>query len=429
MIKVSRIPFLRLIASLSDAVDLVSPVLVDHHKRVAYIALRLAEELGLSRRECSDLVVAGLLHDSGTLSLAERLDCLDFDYLPGAAGAGEHAYMGYALFRQHDVLQTPATLIRYHHITREEALRFSLPEDVSKPSLLLHLADRIDILVDHGKQVIGQRREILERLAGPGGDKFLPDHLEAFKRLAEREEFWLDLVSPSIRQIVLERAPSVWIQLNIEHFKEMAELFCRLIDYRSRFTATHSSGVAASARSLAGKAGFCEQECRMMEVAGFLHDLGKLAVPSEILEKPGKLTPEEFGVIRSHTYHTFRVLESLDETGIINRWASSHHERLDGRGYPFRQKGEVLCLGARIMAVADVFTAITEDRPYRDGMPAEKALGILENMSEGGALDADIVALLKTNFDAINEARATTQARAREQYTLLMEETADVRLG
>jgi len=364
---------------------------------------------------------------SAALSLAARLDCLDFDYVPGAAGAGEHAYMGYALLRNHELLGPAATIIRHHHVTREEAQKFSLPEEVANPGLLLHLADRVDILVDHGQQVIGQRRKILERLAGPGGEKFLPEHVDAFTSLAEKEEFWLDLVSPSIRANLTERAEGEWIRLDLDRFCGLAELFCRLIDYRSRFTATHSSGVAASARALAERMGFCAAECRMMEIAGFLHDLGKLAVPSEILEKPGKLTPEEFGVIRSHTYHTFRVLESLDEVGTINQWASFHHERLDGRGYPFHHDGDVLTLGSRIMAVADVFTAITEDRPYREGMPAQRALGVLENMAGGGALDGDVVTVVRTDFDAVSEIRATAQARAREQYDLLMEQTSEFR--
>lgn len=156
---------------------------MDHHKRVAYIALRLAEELELSEQERADLVVAALLHDAGTLSLEERLDCLDFDYIPGAAGATEHAYLGYALFRNHEALSSAATIIRYYHVSRQEAEQFEMPPDVVNLSLLLHLADRIDILVDKGRGVIGQRREVLERLTGPGGDKFLPEHVDAFSRL------------------------------------------------------------------------------------------------------------------------------------------------------------------------------------------------------------------------------------------------------
>ena len=162
-----------------------------------------------------------------------------------------------------------------------------------------------------------------------------------------------------------------------------------------------------------------------MRLAGYLHDLGKLAVPSEILEKPDKLTAAEFAVIRSHTYYTYRVLEKISGLETVNEWASFHHERLNGDGYPFHRAGDTLSLGSRIMAVADVLTAITEDRPYRAGMAPEKAMGILTSMAEGGVLDPSVVELARVNFDQVNQARGLAQSSALEEFESYAEHTVD----
>ena len=145
-------------------------------------------------------------------------------------------------------------------------------------------------------------------------------------------------------------------------------------------------------------------------------DLGKLAVPTEILEKKGKLNVAERNVIKCHTYHTYRVLESVEGLSELNEWASYHHERMDGMGYPFHMKGEDLSLGSRIMAVADTFTAITEDRPYRIGMEPKKALKLLERMGNNRAFDEDIVSIINRHFDEVNEARMSAQAAVKGEY-------------
>lgn len=154
----------------------------------------------------------------------------------------------------------------------------------------------------------------------------------------------------------------------------------------------------------------------MMKVAGYLHDLGKLAVPAEILGKPGKLTNDEWNIIRSHTYHTHHIVGAIPALEVINTWAAFHHECLDGNGYPFHIKGDDVPLGSRIMAVTDVFTAITEDRPYRKGMTTEEALWVLQQMVADLKLDGSVVSGLREHFDEVNSARVDAQATSEEEY-------------
>jgi HD-GYP domain-containing protein (c-di-GMP phosphodiesterase class II) len=166
-------------------------------------------------------------------------------------------------------------------------------------------------------------------------------------------------------------------------------------------------------------AAFSEHDAKMMKIAGYLHDLGKLAVPVEILNKPSKLTKEEFQIIKSHSYYTYRILEPITGFKIINSWASFHHECLNGSGYPFHHGANDLSLGSRITAVADIFTALTEDRPYRSGMDKENVLGIIRKLVNENAIDANIVSLLELNYENVNQCRLAAQDISREEYDLL----------
>lgn len=416
MIKEPRIPMLDLVLCLSSAMDLISPAVVNHHKQVAYIALNIATEMGLSVEEQDELLWAGLLHDSGALSLKDRIDALQFEVDFKARDLHKHAQLGYLLLKNFEPLSSVAPIVRYHHLFWDEASSSEFKGKVPPGSHILHLADRIGVLIDKEQEVLGQAKGICDKIVKYSGKMFMPEAVDAFESLAVKEYFWLDAASQSISSIIARSSRLATIELDIAGLLNLTNVFCHIIDFRSRFTATHSSGVAATAAALAGFMGFSERECRMMEIAGRLHDLGKLAVPLEILDKPGKLTKDEFNIIKIHPFYTYRILETINDLDVINVWASFHHERLDGNGYPFHHKGEDLSPGSRIMAVADVFTAITEDRPYRKGMESNEALRILENMAGVSALDSDVVSSLRLNYDEINSIRLVGQAAASKEY-------------
>ncbi len=413
MITELHISLFDLVISLSEAMDLVSPSIVNHHKRVAYIASSLGAELGLSQEEQTDLFLAGALHDSGALSLKERMDTFKFEM----EEPYRHAELGYLLLREFPPFLQVSRIVRHHHRRWEYGEgRTCGGDDVPLGSHILHLADRVDVLLKREKGILCQVRGICKKIKKEAGKRFMPEVVDAFMELADREYFWLDAASPSLDQILSRKRKASTVEVDLDTLLDLSRLFSKIIDFRSRFTATHSSGVATIAEALARLLGFSERECRMMRVAGHLHDLGKLAVPSEILEKPGRLTPKEFCAIKTHTFYTYRILERIEDLEIINAWASFHHERLDGNGYPFHHRAEDLSLGSRIMAVADVFTGITEDRPYRKGMSEEQALEVLEGMVASHALDGYVVSIAKAHYEELNSLRKEVQAAMTEEY-------------
>jgi HD-GYP domain-containing protein (c-di-GMP phosphodiesterase class II) len=162
--------------------------------------------------------------------------------------------------------------------------------------------------------------------------------------------------------------------------------------------------------------GLTELETESMKVAGNLHDLGKMAIPNSILEKNGKLTDEEFAVIRQHTYVTYIVLSSIGGIQQIAEWAAFHHERLDGSGYPFHLTSKQLGIGSRIVSIADIFTALAEERPYRHGMNKNDAMSILKDLGNKSLLDINIIKLLDANYEQIHWLTNEAQKKAMDTY-------------
>lgn len=401
---------LELLECLATAMDLISPEVRNHHLRVAVAAHAIGQEAGLPAERLEQLVVASLLHDVGGLTCKDRLELLRFE-----ENAGRHAEYGYRLLKGFPPTAGVATIVRYHHIHWNDGNCAGVDgEAVPEESHILYLADRIAVLMPQEFR-LSQAADIRARVAAQSGSQFRPDLVARFERLAGREAFWLDVHDAFLRPQIRTAVNRV-LTLSDEEVKGLGTLFSQIIDFRSSFTATHSSGVATVAEAIARLMDFSPADSLLMALAGHLHDIGKLVIPEDILEKEGPLTNEEYAVVRSHTYYTDRLLGTIGAFDTVREWAAYHHERLDGSGYPFRLRGEELSLGARIMAVADVCVALSEDRPYRRGMDRTAALRILNSMVSEGLLDGEVVGVLERHWERINHRRNTAQQTARMQY-------------
>ena len=312
MIIEPRVPAFDLVTCLSNIIDLVSPTVVNHHTHVAYISLKLGEELGLPSDKQAELVIAGLLHDVGALSLQERLESLKFDLNTSQ----KHAERGYYFLNEFEPLENIARRIRYHHIPWNYGEgTASNGEKIPFSSHIIHLADRVAISLNRSKPILDQVEDIQGRIQDRSGSLFVPEIVKAFRDLSAREYFWFDLASPapSIAVVISETLAFQALQLTMTELTNLGNLIRRIIDFRAPFTASHSLRVASTAEALSRIAGFSKREQNMIKVAGYIHDLGKLAVPAEILGKPGKLTKSEFNLVKRHTFYSYRALEPLNE--------------------------------------------------------------------------------------------------------------------
>lgn len=402
-----QIPIINMVLSLSGAIDLIDRSLTNHHKRVTYIAFSIAKQLNFSDRELKDIVLASLLHDCGAVNVSERNSLFEFDYGNSSIQRHSHGYKGWFILSDSEELKVAAEIIKFHHVFWEEQDEGYLHTDeIPIASHVLHLADRIDILINRNKEILDQRKFILNQVERCKGTMFMPEVVEAFEALAPKPYFWFDIVNPYIDELIKNEMSSYLVTLNNKNLLEFANVAHRIIDFRSKFTATHSIGVATSASSLASKLGFSKEDCELMHCAGLMHDLGKLAISERILEKPGPLDKHEYNIIKTHTYHTYRIIDSIPGLGKVRNWAAFHHEKLDGSGYPFRLKADELDLGSRILAISDMFTALTEERPYRRALSVNAAIDIIMNTK---GLDPDVKDCLYKNLEEINEIRRVSQ--------------------
>ncbi len=162
------------------------------------------------------------------------------------------------------------------------------------------------------------------------------------------------------------------------------------LEARDPYTHGHSHRVGEYACWVAEELGYSQEELQVLRHGGILHDIGKIAVREEVLNKPGRLTAEEYDHIKIHPSVGYNILKQIGELEPILPIVLSHHERIDGQGYPHSLPGGEIPKNARITAIADTFDALTSNRPYRDGMPMEKAIAVLESV-KGTQLDAEFV--------------------------------------
>ena len=203
------------------------------------------------------------------------------------------------------------------------------------------------------------------------------------------------------RQALLER-----LRKNVV---KMVDSLAQALEARDPYTAGHSLRVAEFSLMIASELGFSDFEMAILEHGAALHDIGKIAVRQEVLHKPGHLTEEEFEHIKIHPVVGREILEPLEDFKDMLDLVYYHHERIDGKGYPEGLSGDRIPLMAQIVAVADTYDAMTSDRPYRRGMPPERALLIMGEVA-GTQLNARFVEILARHVRAIEAAAAASQA-------------------
>lgn len=398
-----KVSLQRAITSLTSALDFVGIDEVHHGKRSALMGQGIARELGWDGAACRDILYAGMLHDCGVSRYREHrqlTETLEWE------GAEEHCRRGEAFLLACPPLAHFATVVRWHH-TRWEALqRSSIPTAVRLQTNLIFLADRADVLLAPYVSGSALKNEILweypaiaRRLNELSGSLFAPELVQAFCRAAERETFWLRMdpayIADEIEDCCQEETP---VELNTADALSVAGLFARTVDAKSVYTLEHSTGVARIARYLAELVGIRGDHLDKIEIAALLHDIGKLRVPEEIIDKPGLITVEERAFVRRHSYDTGRILKKVFPGQPIADWASMHHENLIGTGYPDHLAAARIPMEARLISVADIFHAFSQDRPYRDSMDAAHVMARLDEFGALGRLDSEMIELVRTHL-------------------------------
>lgn len=395
-----QIDFRQVVHALSDAIDLVGVDEVHHGKRVAVMAVECGKKLGLSAALTDRLYHAALLHDCGVSSTTvHRYLVTELDW----AGADEHCLFGHNLLKTHELFADLALLVRYHHTHWNKLTGINIDQETALINNCIYLVDRVDTLIAKYdiEELLYYKDDIRNTIAKYRDIFFAPQLVDVFMKISTSEYFWLNLQPRHLELYLNKMAKDRQIR-HIDHgcFLRIARMFATIVDAKSQFTVDHSLGVSRLARHIGELLALPRKSCEELEVAGLLHDLGKLRVPDEILEKPGPLTGMERATIKHHSFESYQILRRIDGFEAIAEMAAFHHETLSGEGYPFHRQATNLSREARIIAVADVFQALVQNRPYRDSMSAEESMDVLQKMVADDKLDPDIVKTVQDNLES-----------------------------
>ena len=421
-----------LMGALSHALDITEGQPEGHCVRCCWIGMHIGQKLNLPSAQLWELYYTLLLKDLGCSSNASRICELyltddlafkrDFKWVDGslpqvlrfvlrntgpATGLMDRLKaMGSILTNGDEIaqelIQTRCT--RGADIARQ--LRFSegvaqgihsldehwdgqgRPEALEGAAIPLYarialLAQVVDVIHSADGQAAAQR-EVQQRR----GTWFDPDLVDAFLEVASDTPFWEILNSPGVEALVFAMEPGGHeALLDEDYLDDIAEAFGKVVDAKSPYTAGHSARVGLYTALLGESMEIPEDRRRWLKRGALLHDVGKLGVSNTILDKPGKLDDAEWAAVRKHAVYTESILGRIKSFDELARVSAAHHERLDGGGYPRGLKAADIALETRIITTADIFDAITAERPYRGAVPVPKTLAIMAD-TVGTAIDA-----------------------------------------
>jgi putative nucleotidyltransferase with HDIG domain len=401
----NEINLTQLVHMLSDMLDLVGVDDLGHGKRVAYMCRETGYRLGFNPSQMENLYSAALLHDCGvsnTNTHTHIIEELDWK------GSQEHCNRGSALLQAQPLFNQLAPLIKIHHTHWEELVSGGHSE-IAYFGNLIHLCDRADAMMQQvsNRPWLAVRNSIRDRLERYRESWFQSELLDAFLDTSKTESFWLRMQPQHLSQYMAEREMADTHQMiSTNHLRHVAMLAAEIVDTKSHFTARHSLGVSHFSAHLAELTGFETDICLQIEIAGLLHDIGKMRVPDNILEKPAALSFPERAVMLGHSFESFQILHHIKGFENIARWAAYHHESLNGEGYPFHLTEAELDVPSRIIAIADIFQALTQTRPYRPAREPEAVISSLKHHVEQHKIDPDLVLMVEQNFDMCWKAAA-----------------------
>ena len=438
----AQLPRSSLLLGLSAALDLTEGQLPGHALRTTYLAVRVASRLGLGEIERADLFHASVLKDAGCSSNSAAIseifggDDIELKRRQATVDRSILAYAAFAISSLPPAEPLPARLRRLISIGLRgrgarravEQLRCERGASIARKagfpdSVATAIHDVHEHWDGHGEPR-GLRGDLINHLARiiaacAAFDVFLSirGRDEARRMVTDRRGTWYDpdvvdgllsavdsgliddLEAPDLMARTVALEPSVEAVIaGDDQVDEIASAFADIIDAKSPYTGSHSQGVARLANAMAVRIGLPDRDVIDIRRAALLHDLGKLGVPNTVLDKPGALDTTELDLVRRHPELSLRILSPIPKLSRVAELAACHHERLDGRGYFRGLAAEELAIGARIVAVADVFEALTANRPYRAAMTVERAFEILR-LESGGHLAADVVEVLRDVID------------------------------
>jgi len=363
----------------------------NHGKRIAVLCSMMGKELGLSTDDIKVITTCALFHDNALTEyiLSER-----------ATGQTKEINLKlHCIYGQRNIesllFGTSASdekeYVLYHHEQAEGGGPFGKKEgEFPLGAELIAIADMVDVKYHLQRVDLSELPSIRDQIASQCGILYTKTATDAMLAILN-EDTLEKLRDENIYDSAAKLIPEWEVGIKDEALIRIADLSAKIIDYSCTFTKRHSVQIAEMTGLMSRYYGFDSTKRVKAYLAASLHDIGKLATPAEILEKPSKLTPEEYKVIQEHVKGTYDMLKPVTGFEDICIWASNHHEKLDGSGYWAGKNADDLDFVSRLIVCADIYQGISEARPYHPGRDHKETMTIVWDMAGKGFIDSTIV--------------------------------------
>lgn len=376
-----RRKFKDIIKVLALVIDLAEGYKLHHGYNVALTGVQLGKFLNLSVNSLRNIFYAGLLHDIGEVGISKeklKVNLLDWQFNPLLRN---HTLIGEKIVSSLPTLEEASHLIRWHH---ESWDGYGYPDGLKGDKIpieasILSLCDIYDLLC-----VTYNPQKAIYELQKLKGILFCEELINQFENLIKQEKLWTpeDFDEQKWLSIGIDILDmSKLVDLKTDYYELFFKVFAKVIDAKHQYTQGHSQRVAIITKLIAKKLGLPDEEVKELGRAAFLHDAGKVGIPDKILNKPSRLTDQEFNLIKGHPIMSYELIRTVSSLAHYAPIAKHHHERYDGTGYPDGLRGDNIPLGSRIIAIADTYDAITTDRSYRRALPDSFAREELKRFS------------------------------------------------
>lgn len=383
--------------SLIESIDMYNYLLRNHHSRTASIAYQLGLSYGLDKQRLSNLVLAASVHDIGALHIKERSQLLYID----AINPGPHEKLGAVMLSGFKPFNDICKIIRYHHINYSDIISGKVQKkEVPIECFFLHLADRIDVLLTTTPDVSNLQEYVISSINMRFGKVFSPDLKKTFTPLTSSQEFWDNIDSSYFHEILFKSISGNECKIDEDDLDALAGVFAMIVDLKTPWTTYHSKSVSQLAQNIAKLYGMDKDSCHKLKLAGLLHDIGKVAIPTEVIEKPDLLNSIDYKIYKSHATYTSLILSKIPIFNDVAKWASAHHEMRDSSGYPLHVSDDEFSIEMDILAYSNIFSSLSEARPYREALPKDEILHTLKEYS-ATKLSNSIYKVIENNMDEL----------------------------
>lgn len=391
-----------------NTLRLIHPRLMDHGSRVAYMVYKMLEGKSTYEEfELADIVMAATLHDIGAYKTEAGVlnDMLRYESRDSRA----HTIYGYLFFKYLSPVEDLAKVIMYHHMDYEQLRKIDY--EYKEVAAYINIAEKMDIYFS----AMGSQFN-MQMFHKQAGTKLSEEGLNRFYEAAKKYDIFTKLKTGEYKE-ELENIIDYMIFSN-EGKKKFLEMLMYCTGFRSEQSVIDSITTIHICEKLAGRLMMTEDVKERLYYGALLHDIGMLVIPKEIVEAPRKLNSDEIKKVRLHVNAAEKVLGNMLRDDVLSI-VLEHHERGDGSGYPRRLRAQQMGQEHKVLQVADVVTGMTNQRAYREPLPKEKVIEILNEEASAGRLDKMIVNTFIHYYDDIMQSVQTESAEVMKMYQML----------